>query len=537
MTFKLTPIGGVDQIGSNMILVEGPQGHSVIDCGILFPFEDFFNISYLIPNFTEIPRPDHVFITHGHEDHIGALAHLCEFFPGINIIAPPFAATLIKNKFDFFPRKLSYNLEVQSDTTYQSAGLEFDYVRVNHSIPDTFGIHITSPRTGKGLFYVSDFKVDPLADHEPYFDFNKLQQLRSKLTESFLLADSTNITSSQFKTTSESELLPAFNSIFSGDYKRVFVTTFSSNIHRMINIIKASKDNGRKVVLYGRSVKNYFQAAIDNNLVPTDINVFEIDQINQQTDRITVIVSGCQGDFKSTFRRIAYNQDSYFKLNENDCFVISSKSIPGNEKKISMCLNQISLQHCPIITASDCLIHASGHAGKTDLQTLFNHYDPDFFIPIHGESFFLERHEKWVKSLKANLKTAVIHNHDTFNVDNHEIYSNPNVEELGPIIIHGLSLPFHRDHIRERRKISEAGFVNAVIDDSSNKLKFDIFLTGITLPPTHSEEQINAHIENIIRKNHKKNKDHSEQMRIEIRRYLQQLIGEKPVVRVVYLKD
>ena len=537
MTFKLTPIGGVDQIGSNMILIEGPQGHSVIDCGILFPFEDFFNISYLIPNFTEIPRPEHVFITHGHEDHIGALAHLCEFFPDLHIIAPPFAATLIKNKFDFYPRKLKYNLEVQSDTTYQSAGLEFDYVRVNHSIPDTFGIHITSPKTGKGLFYVSDFKVDPLAQHEPYFDFDKLRKLRSKITESFLLADSTNITSSQHKTTSETELIPAFKNIFSKDYQRVFVTTFSSNIHRMINIINTANESGRKVILYGRSVKNYFQAAMDNNLIDAGTTVYDIDQVDQKKDKLVVIVSGCQGDFRSTFRRIAYNQDSYFKLNNQDCFVLSTKSIPGNEKKISMCLNQIALQECPIITASDQLIHASGHAGKKDLETLFNEYDPDFFIPIHGESFFLERHEKWVKSLKDNLKTAVIHNHDTFNVDNYKISTNPNAEELSPIIIHGMALPFHRDQIRERRKISDAGLASIVIAESKGKLALDTFLTGITLPPTHTEEQALEHIEKLIKKNHKKNKDNSEHMRIEVRRYLQQLIGEKPVVRVSYIKD
>ena len=536
MTFKLTPIGGVDQIGSNMLLVEGPKGHSIIDCGILFASEDFFNINYLIPNFKDLPQPEHVFITHGHEDHIGALAHLCEHFPGIHIIAPPFAATLIKNKFDFFPRKLNYHLEVQSDVTYKSVGLEFDYVRVNHSIPDTFGIHITSPKTGKGAFYVSDFKVDPLALHEPYFDFEKLKNLRSKLTDSVLMADSTNITSSQLKTTSESELIPALEDIFGQSYQRVFITTFASNIHRMISIIQASQKADRKVILYGRSVKNYFQTAVDNNLIPDDVKVFDIDQVDQKKDKLTVIVSGCQGDFRSTFRRIAYGQDSYFKLNDTDCFLLSSKSIPGNEKKISQCLNQISLQKCPIITASDRLIHASGHAGKKDLEILFNEYSPDFFIPIHGESFFLERHGAWVKGLRENIKTAVIHNHDTFNVDNYQVTTNPNAEDLAPVIIHGAGHVFSRDSIRERRKIAEAGFTNIVIHQGNTKLGTDIFLTGITIPEVYTEEQVIQSIEKIIHRNHKNNKDHSEQIRIEVRRFLQSIIGERPVVRVTYLK-
>lgn len=535
MTFKITPIGGVDQIGSNMLLIAGPEGHSVIDCGILFPFEDFFNINYLIPNFYNIPRPNHVFITHGHEDHIGALAHLCEHFPDLHIIAPPFAASLIKNKFDFFPRKLKYQLEVQSDITYHSSGLEFDYVRVNHSIPDTFGIHVTSPEQKKGFFYVSDFKVDKLATHEPYFDFKKLQSLRSKLRESLLLADSTNITSSLHKTTSETQLLPAFNEIFNGDYQRVFVTTFSSNVHRMINIIETSTQASRKVVLYGRSVKNYYQNAIDNKIVPASLRVYDVDEVDINSDLLTVIVSGCQGDFRSTFRRIAFGQDSYFKLNANDLFVLSSKSIPGNEKKISLSLNQIALQGCPIITAADKLIHASGHAGKTDLETLFNHYNPDYFIPIHGESFFLQRHGQWVKSLKDNLKTSVIHNHDTFNVDNYEVQTPVNLDELGPIIIHADAQVFNRDSIRERRKISEAGFVNITLTFKGNSLLHDIFLTGITLPPTHLQEQVDNHISKILKANHKKNKDNSEQMRIEIRRFLFRIIGEKPVVRVVYI--
>ena len=539
MTFKITPIGGVDQIGSNMLLLEGPNGHSVIDCGILFPFEDFFNINYLIPNFTQIPRPDHIFITHGHEDHIGALAHLCEHFPDLHIIAPPFAATLIKNKFEFYPRKLKYKLEVLTyDETYSSAGLEFDYVQVNHSIPDTYGIHITQPKTGQGAFYVSDFKVDPKAILEPYFDFKKLQSLRSQLSESLLMADSTNITSSQHKTTSETELIPGFNDIFNSNYKRVFVTTFSSNIHRMINIIQTSMQANRKVILYGRSVKNYFQAAMDNNLIPEGIKVYDIDEVNQKTDLLTVIVSGCQGDFRSTFRRIAFNQDSYFKLNESDCFVLSSKSIPGNEKKISLCLNQIALQHCPVITASDMLIHASGHAGKADLETLFSNYNPDIFIPIHGESFFLERHQKWVETLRgkynSKLLTEVIHNHDTFDFELKKVTTNENAEDLAPLIIHGNALEFDRENIKERRKISDAGLVSIVIN-KDGVLKHDIFMTGITLPSTHDQDRCNEHISKLIKKNHKKNKDHSEQIRIEVRRYLFQIIGEKPIVRVTYL--
>ena len=168
MSFSIQPIGGLGQIGSNMMVIRSPSKRTyVIDCGILFPFEDTFNINYLIPNFENIEKPEFVIITHGHEDHIGAITHLLEKFPGLKVYAPPFAAELIRKKVDFYPRKLSLKLHTNIKEVIVDNDISFEYIQVNHSIPDTFGIVIKNLQTQTGVFYVSDFKVDEHSIHEP----------------------------------------------------------------------------------------------------------------------------------------------------------------------------------------------------------------------------------------------------------------------------------------------------------------------------------------------------------------------------------
>ncbi len=530
MSFSICPIGGLGQIGSNMMEVKSTASSFIIDCGILFPYEDTFNINYLIPNFEDLERPECIIITHGHEDHIGALGHLIEKFPGITIYAPPFARELIRRKFEFYPRKLSFKLKTQVDEAIEIDHLKIDYIRVNHSIPDTFGIFITNLQTQTGLFYISDFKVDPKARLEKPFDFKKLEKLSKGLKKRVLMPDSTNITSSVAKTPSEEDLVPQIQKHIASEHQRVFITTFSSNIHRIQNILERSKGSGRKCVLYGRSMKNYWETAYDAGIVDSLDDFYDVSEVDSEKDKLTVIVSGCQGDFRSTFRRISMGQDSWFKPNKNDLFLLSSKSIPGNEKKIGLCLNELSREGVQIITASDDLIHASGHACKEDLSMVLDSYKPDIVIPIHGESFFLERHQRWLGSVAPKAKAFKILNYQEFDLESNHIQYR---EEKAPILIQGQAMILDRDAIRERRKIAEAGYVLITIVHNKSKILAKQVLTeGITFQEGLPYEKFEKNIFQIIQKDFKPSKAGTEQVRVNSRRLFVDLLGIKPVVKV-----
>lgn len=530
MSFSICPIGGLGQIGSNMMQVLTDQGSFIIDCGILFPYEDTFAINYLIPNFENLDRPLAIFITHGHEDHIGALPHLIEKFPGVQVYAPPFAAELIRNKVEFFPRELSFKLNTKIHDTVILNNVEVSYIQVNHSIPDTYGIFLKNQKTGTSVFYISDFKVDDKNEHEPYFDFKKLNELSKECSKKVLMADSTNITSRQEKTHSENDLIPSLDKYLQEDSQRVFITTFSSNIHRLKNIYERSKKANRKVVLYGRSMKNYWQAAHAVGIVDSVDGFYDCGDVDVNNDRLTILVSGCQGDFRSTFRRIAFGQDSYFKPNPNDLFLLSSKAIPGNEKKISICLNELSRFGTTIITSNDDLIHASGHAGKSDLKVVFDNFLPDVYIPIHGEGFFLERHNKWILENHKNLKSFKLLNFDEFNFESHSIKQR---EEQAPQIILGKAIEFSKESIKDRRKIAEGGLVSVfVVGNKAGLLDFKCDVLGISFPKSYSQDHFIKNIEQIAKKNYKANKDFSEEVRIKSRKLFVDLLGIKPVVKV-----
>ena len=511
----------------------------IIDCGILFPYEDTFDIRYLIPNFSKIQKPSRVYITHGHEDHIGALPHLIEMFPGLEIIAPPFAGELIKRKFEYYPRPLNFKLTVSTESS-DFFGLEVHYIRVNHSIPDTYGILLIDKKNDTSVFYISDFKVDPKAKLEPVFDFKKLVNLTKGIKTKFLLADITNITSSNKKTPSEEDLKPALDQILGRSNGRIFVTTFSSNIHRLKNLVELSKDNGREVIFYGRSMQNYWEVAHSLGIVDELEAYSDVEAYRANPDKkYTIIVSGCQGDFRSTFRRVAFGHDSYFKIKEDDIFVLSSKSIPGNEKKITLCLNEISKLGGEVITASDAHIHASGHPGTDDLQMVFDQYQPSHYIPIHGETFFLTRHQKWIQDNFTGTKAFKLLNHETFDFISHKtLASTISEEDTQPLIIHGNSFEITRDQIKERRKIAEAGSITIAFNYTQSKLgDIKTIFHGIPFNDELNEDFFNNHIERVVKKNFKGKKTSLEQIRIQSRKVFKDLFGIKPVVSVIDLES
>jgi ribonuclease J len=456
---KITPVGGVGQIGSNMTLIEFNQQRIMIDAGILFPYEDFFDINYLIPNLSKIPPPEVLVITHGHEDHIGAIYNVITAFPEIKVYAPSFAALLIRRKLEY--NKISHSINVYKENdNIQFNELEIHPIHVNHSIPQTFGLFFKFVNFDLGFLFVSDFKIDFKTKYEKPFDFYKLNKVSAGLSKKILFADSTNILSSQSETPSEWDVIPSLEKIISESQSRIFITLFSSNVHRIRSILDLAEKYQFKVVPHGRSMISYIKSAQEDGILENYDRILKShDQVKNKEENIIALLSGCQGDFLGTFRRVAMGEDSTFKLRSTDTVVLSSKPIPGNEKKISMMTNKLSEVGCKVITPADMLIHVSGHPGKKDLEKLYHEFAPTDIVPIHGETLFIREHIEHIKAVYPQANAHFILNFDEIHIDDKHIIKITQGEKLDPIIYHGKNIQIEKDKISERRKLACNGAV------------------------------------------------------------------------------
>lgn len=530
--FSILPIGGVEEIGSNMTLISTADEQIVIDCGMLFPYEECFAINYLIPDFSLLDpaKLTSIIITHGHEDHIGALAHLLRAFPDITVYASQFTLHLIQKKLEEHKLSLNYKLYTpESELSFK--GVDVSPVHVNHSIPETCGLIIRSKDRKWGALYISDFKVDLYSKHEKPIDLKRIHEKLSECTQTAFFMDSTNILNDG-KTISEGELHSDLKSLLERDESRIFMTLFASNVHRMNTIAKMAVAAGRKVVIMGRSLKTYMEAAYEtghSDLPPEEL--FQPDQVKGQTGKMLIFLSGCQGDFLSALRRFSYGEDGTFKPGPGDLVVFSSKVIPGNEKKIYRIYNKLTEFGAEIITASDHLIHASGHPGKEDLNILLKNFSPNFYFPIHGESYFLKKHFEFIQASYPKISAHLIYNYQevvlgegTIKIEEHE--------SKEPHLIHGKSLEIEKTQISQRRKMATQGAVFI----SYHRTMGHMEITTLGLPLMASEQgdalkkrllqQIKS---DLISREESYIKD---QLKISARQFYNNFLGYKPMTEV-----
>ncbi len=530
--FSVLPIGGVEEIGSNMTLIKTQDEQIIIDCGMLFPYEDSFDISYLIPDFAQVDkdRCHSIIITHGHEDHIGALGHLIKAFPDIKVYVTKFTLHLIQRKLEEYDVKLNYKLYTPEETI-NFKNVDISPVHVNHSIPETCGMIIRTKDLAWGALYISDFKVDLASAHEKPIDFPRIRNLLSACEQSAYFIDSTNILNDG-KTTSENELIDDLESLMNNPHERIYITLFASNVHRLNAIAKMGKAAGRKIVLMGRSLRTYMESAQETGHSDMGADEFFLpDQVKGQTGKMLIFLSGCQGDFLSALRRFSYGEDGTFKPRPEDLIVFSSKVIPGNEKKIYRIYNKLTEFGAQIITASDHLIHASGHPGKDDLRLLIKNFTPNFYFPIHGESYFLKKHVDFLKKEFPQVSTHLIYNYQevvlgdgTIKVLEHE--------SVEPHLIHGKHLEIEKTQISQRRKMATQGAVFITFGRKNETL--DISLLGLPLMADEALESLKARLLKQIKSDLISREDSyfKDQVKISTRQFFNHLIGYKPVTDV-----
>ncbi len=530
--FSVLPIGGVDEIGSNMTLIRTSDEDVIIDCGLLFPYEECFDINYLIPDFGLInpARAKNIIITHGHEDHIGGLLHLLKEFPEITVWVTSFTLQLIQKKLEEHKIKLHYQLFVPGqEISFKQ--VDITPVHVNHSIPETNGLIIRSKDRGWGALYISDFKVDLSSKHEAPIDFPLIKQKLSECTQTAYFIDSTNVIYDG-KTTAEGELHADLDHLMSRPEQRLFITLFASNIHRMNAIAQMAHKADRKIVIMGRSLWTYMEAARASGQTHlTAEDLFLPDQVKGQTGKQLIFLSGCQGDFLSALRRFSFGEDGSFKPVPGDVVIFSSKVIPGNEKKIFRIYNKLTQFGAEIITAYDHQIHASGHPGKEDLNLLLKNFSPNFYFPIHGESYMLKKHQEFIQKDHPKISTHVIHNYDEVILGDGRIKIEKH-DAKEPRLIHGKSLEIEKTQISQRRKMATQGAVFISYHRSQEIL--EISTVGLPLMvQDHMESLKNRLLKQIQGDLASRDLPYfKDQLKISTRQFYNLLIGYKPVTEV-----
>ena len=382
-------LGGLGEVGKNMYCLEYQNQIFIVDCGILFPEEHLLGVDYVIPDFTFLEQNQDkivgLFITHGHEDHIGGIPYLLKKVKIPMIYAAGVTVDMIENKLEEYPELLSSVkiTEFKGNYTYNFKSVEVSFIRMNHSIPDAFAICFKTP-IGKVL-HTGDFKID-FTPVGPQAEYEKLTKLGSTGLLA-LLSDSTNALRDGF-TDSERKIGESIKDLFSKIKGRIICATFASNIFRIQQIIEACMENGRHIAFFGRSMEKTIELGQEVGYIKAKkgviIDASEINDYSQ--NELCLLCTGSQGEPLAALSRIANGSHKMIKLQPTDTIIFSSSPIPGNQEGINKTINQLFKAGASVITHSIINdTHTTGHASQGELKMLFSLVKPKYFIPIHGE--------------------------------------------------------------------------------------------------------------------------------------------------------
>lgn len=472
---KVIPLGGLGEIGKNMTAIEYNDELIVIDCGIAFPDEDMYGVDLIIPDISYLIENESklkgIFITHGHEDHIGAIPFILKQV-NIPIYGTRLTIGLIENKLKEHGLLATTSLNIiKPRESAKFNHLEVEFIRNTHSIADSCSLAIHTP-VGI-IFHTGDFKVDltPI-DNEP-MDFERISEL-AKEGILLLMSDSTNVERKGY-TMSERAISETFTKLFEHATGRIIVATFASNIHRMQQIIDASKRYNRKVAFSGRSMENISKVATELGYLHIDddqlVNIHNINSVAD--DELTLIVTGSQGEPMGALARIAFSNHRHIKLKPNDLFIISASPIPGNDKLIGRVINELYRKGCNVIYKDLEAVHVSGHACQEELKLILRLTHPKFFMPVHGEYRHLVHHKNLAEKVgipKDNI--VVLSTGQVLELTPHSAEVNGRVR-TGAIFVDGIGVgDVGNVVLRDRRMLAEGGMliVVATIDKESKTL-------------------------------------------------------------------
>ncbi len=467
---RIIPLGGLNEIGKNLTVFEYGDDIILVDCGLKFPDDDMLGIDIVIPDFTYLKRNASrvrgVFFTHGHEDHIGALPYLLREM-NIPLYGTRFTLGLIQSKLKEYTdiKNVKFNILKPRDKA-KVGPFTVELIRVNHSIPDAVALNIETP-LGR-IIHTGDFKVDYAPIDNQRIDLQKFAHLGNKGVLA-LLADSTNA-ERPGHTMSESKVGETFDKLFRSADSRIIMATFSSNIHRIQQMINAAHSNNRKVAISGRSMVNNVQVATELGYLKIPQNILiEIEDLHRYPDNeIVVVMTGSQGEPMSALTRIARSEHKSIKIQQGDMVIFSSTPIPGNEKSVKTVINSLFEKGAIVIYDAIEAVHVSGHACQEELKLIHSLVKPKYFMPVHGEYSHLKRHAALAEELGLSKeKIFFMNNGDCLEFRESGVtYGRP--VETGVTMIDGLgTADVGNIVLRDRRILSEEGLI--VIAITMNK--------------------------------------------------------------------
>jgi ribonuclease J len=551
-SLEIVPLGGLGEFGMNMMAVSWGDTLVLIDAGVMFPDPELLGVDLVLPDLTYLEERGRaasaLVLTHGHEDHIGGVAHVLRHVSG-PIFGTPLTLALVKSKLEQHGIDAADRLvPVQPRSRVQVGALEVEFLRVTHSIPGAVALAITTP-VGT-VVHTGDFKIDqtPL-DGEP-FDFHRFADLGAQGVLA-LLADSTNIERPGF-TGSEFDVVAAFEELFASTRGKLVVTTFATSIYRMQILANLAREAGRRVAFVGRGMIELSQVAmaLGHLEVPPGLLIKEADVRSHPPRQVLCITTGSQGEPLAALSRIAIDDHRHVSVEPGDRVVFSARAIPGNEKAIDRVANHLARRGADIVTAAERRVHVSGHGSEEELKLVLSLVRPRYFVPIHGEfrqrSRYARLAERIASGWPARLTVLLAENGDVLRFDGRSGGVAGRVH-VGRVLIDGPGIGEVADEVlRDRRHLAEDGLIVPVIviDKQTGAVEGlpDIVTRGLVLEPGGEPMLRDAAriITDVLAETSAEERTDrglvTEKIRVELRRFFRKRAGRRPLVLPVIME-
>ena len=545
---SIVALGGLGEVGKNMYVVTHKDEIIIIDAGVMFPELGLLGVDYVIQDISYLKQNENkikaLFITHGHEDHIGGIPFLLAQIHIPVIYAPKIAKDLINKKLE--ERNINYkNIEViDKDLMVNFKYFNLEFVNTTHSIPDSFAIVIHTPNGV--IFETGDFKFD-LTPIGPMADIHKMAYLGQKGV-TLLLSDSTNALSSGFSN-SESVVDETLNDIIGRHVGRVIIATFASNIFRVKHIVETCKKYNRKIIIFGRSMEASIELALNNGLIE-DKSIFIDSNSAKKLKRseICILCTGSQGEPLAALSRIANGTHKQISLLPDDLVIFSSSPIPGNAESINRIINKLYLKGVKVFTNTEFSdIHTSGHAKLEELKWMLRIIKPKYFMPMHGEFRMLKQHANIAKLCDIpEENTFICSNGDVIELLNGKVYRNGTIP-AGDIYVDGSRVgDVGSVVIKDRKLMSQDGILITIlnINTLTRKLliKPNVTARGFVLVNENQElmnrieHKISDIVNNFLKNNIYNYTDLKNQIILELLPYINDLTGRRPIILPVIME-
>ena len=464
---RIIPLGGLDEVGKNMTVIEYGDDLVVVDAGIMFPDDDHPGVDLILPDYSYVvKRKDKlrgIIITHGHEDHTGALPYLLkELAAPVPVLGTKLTLGLVQGKLEEHKLKKVKLREVRDGGHVSLGAFGFDFFAVNHSIPDAVGVFIRTP-VGN-IVHTGDFKLDQTPIDGRLTDYGALAKF-GKLGVDLLMSDSTNAETSGM-TRSEAEVGVALREIIASAEQRVIVASFSSHIHRLQQVCDAAVEAGRKVVVTGRSMVTNTRIARSLGFLQIDEDdiIDAYDAAGIPPEDVVVLCTGSQGEPLSALARMANGDHKTVQVERGDTVVISASPVPGNEKAVSRVINRLAKAGAIVLHKGNASVHVSGHAASEELKLMLNLVQPTYFMPIHGETRHLAAHARLAHAVGMyDEDVFVMDNGDCLELDQSGARVSERVEH-GVVYVDGLGVgDVGNVVLRDRQLLAQDGIATIVI--------------------------------------------------------------------------